>query len=205
MAMSMRQRIFLCLALSVSISKGVQVESDYGVDVSFPIHRYIKDKSSVFYERYQKTMAGCYEAYSKRECDATELARMEMNLEQPRAQHNYTELGFKKIRVPDEIFKDILTFYEEHKDEEKLENWPRGNTYVNNWESPSYMISFEDRVSFIPNLLHYLLHESSQITNSTWRIRSYFVIPSIEYIDVVSIVLKFIAQLNHSLFVAALI
>ena len=171
MSMTMLQGVFLCLIFSVSKSRGVQVESDYGVDVSFPIHRYLADKSSIFYQRYQKTMAGCYEAYSKRECDSTERARMEMNLEQPGNQHNYTELGFKKTRVPDEIFKDILTFYEEHKNDEKLENWPRGNTYVNNWESPSYMISFEDRVSFIHHLFYSLRHESSMITNLVCRCR----------------------------------
>lgn len=139
--------LLLCMVFTVSNSKGVQVESDYGVDVSFPIHRYIQDKSSVFYQRYQESMAGCYKAFSKPECDATERARMEMNLAQPKKQHNYTELGFKKTKVPEDLFKDIIKFYEDHVEDEKLENWPRGNTYVNNWESPSYMISFEDKVS----------------------------------------------------------
>ena len=140
---------FLCalLCFSVSISKGVVVESDYGVDVSFPIHRPITDKTSVFAKRYEASMAGCYKAYSKGECDATERARMAMNLAQPKTQHNYTELGFKKTRVPDELFQDILAFYHENKKNERTEDWPRGNTYVNNWESPSFMISFEDKVS----------------------------------------------------------
>ena len=202
----MLQGIFLCLIFSVSKSRGVQVESDYGVDVSFPIHRYLTDKSSIFYQRYQKTMAGCYEAYSKRECDSTERARMEMNIEQPGNQHNYTELGFKKTRVPDEIFKDILTFYEEHKNEEKLENWPRGNTYVNNWESPSYMISFEDRVSFIHHLFYSPLHESSMITNLVCRCRwqLFFALISDSFSTAI-IVRNYIFQLNRSLFVVDLI
>ena len=140
----------LCISFVITKSKGIDVETaNYGVDVSFPIHRYIKDKSSLFYKRYQKSMEGCYKAYSRGSCDATELARMEMNLEQPRSQHNYTEIGFKKTRVPDALFEEILQFYEANKNSESAEEWPRGNTYVNNWESPTYMISFEDQVSGI--------------------------------------------------------
>eukprot|EP00596_Hydrurales_sp_CCMP1899_P004049 CAMPEP_0119051006 /NCGR_PEP_ID=MMETSP1177-20130426/72760_1 /TAXON_ID=2985 /ORGANISM="Ochromonas sp, Strain CCMP1899" /LENGTH=474 /DNA_ID=CAMNT_0007030053 /DNA_START=344 /DNA_END=1768 /DNA_ORIENTATION=+ len=89
-------------------------------------------------------MDGCYKAYSKGECDATERARMAMNLAQPQHQHNYTEMGFKKTRVPMEVWADIQAFYEENKHKEAKEDWPRGNTYVNSWDSPSQMISFED-------------------------------------------------------------
>lgn len=126
-----------------------------GVDISFPIHHYIQDKSSVFAKRYQSSMDGCYKAYSKGECDATERARMAMNLEQPPHQHNYTEMGFKKTRVPIEVWADIQSFYEENKNKEAKEDWPRGNTYVNSWDSPSQMISFEDSVRIINVILLY--------------------------------------------------
>ena len=124
-------------------------QAEYGVDVTFPIHRNIQDKNSIFYKRYQSTMDGCYKAYTKAACEATENARIAMNLRQPRGQHNYTEIGFKKTRLPDELFAEIKQFYEENKDKEHLEAWPPGNTYVNNWISPTYMISFEDRVSLM--------------------------------------------------------
>ena len=143
-------RVLFCIFIAVTTSIGAEVQqAEYGVDVTFPIHRNIKDKNSIFYKRYQETMAGCYKAYSKSSCDATEHARIEMNLRQPRGQHNYTEIGFKKTRVPEELFKEIKQFYEENKDKDHLEAWPAGNTYVNNWASPTYMISFEDRVSFM--------------------------------------------------------
>ena len=36
-------------------------------------------------------------------------------------------------------------FVEENKDKgAHPERWPRGNTYTNNWETPTYMISLED-------------------------------------------------------------
>jgi hypothetical protein len=117
---------------------------DYGVDVSYPIHGYIT-KNTIFKRRYEQSMKGCYEKFSRAECDGNERARINMNLDQPRSQHNYTEIGFKKTRVPDDIWQEIISFYEANKDKQKLENWPRGNTYTNNWDSPTYMVSFEDR------------------------------------------------------------
>ena len=117
---------------------------DYGVDVTFPIHHYL-DSNSYFGKRYAKLMEGCYKLYSKRECDATEKARLEMNFDQPRTQHNYTDIGFKKIKAPKELWDPIIAFYKNYKDKEEPEAWPRGNTYTNNWESKTTMISFENQ------------------------------------------------------------
>lgn len=117
---------------------------DYGVDVTFPIHHYIK-KPGFFKDRYEKWMADCYKAYSQRECDATERARLEMCMDQPKQHFNYTETGFKKMKVPEEIFKEIKAFWDENKGKGEMnENWPRGNTYVNAWEVPSFMVSLEN-------------------------------------------------------------
>lgn len=82
--------------------------------------------------------------YSLRECEGTESARVRMNLDQAAKQHNYTEVGFKKIRAPPEVWDPIINFYKNNKGKEIPENWPRGNTYVNHWTAPSKMISFED-------------------------------------------------------------
>ena len=91
-------------------------------------------------------MADCYKAYSQRECDATERARLEMSMSQPPLHHNYTKTGFKKMKVPEKIFAEIKAFWEENKVKgEAEENWPRGNTYVNAWEVPSYMVSLENQ------------------------------------------------------------
>ena len=124
---------------------------DYGVDVSFPIHHTLKANLNsanpikrMFARRYQEHIEGCYKKYSFRECDSNERARLEMSLEQPATQHNYTELGFK-LKAPDEIYLPLKEFYDNHKAERKLEQWPRGNTYVNNWVAPTYMVNFEDR------------------------------------------------------------
>ena len=72
-----------------------------------------------------------------------------MNRDQPKNQHNYTEIGFKKMKAPKEAWDPLIAFYKENKEKFHLENWPRGNTYTNNWESPTYMISLEDRCNSV--------------------------------------------------------
>jgi len=119
-------------------------DNDYGVDKTFPIHHYL-DKGTQYDKRYRDSIAGCYKKYSQRECDANEQARIEMNLNQPSHQYNYSEIGFKKLRVPEIAWEAIKKFYETNKNAEVPEKWPRGNTYTNSWDVPTYMISFENK------------------------------------------------------------
>lgn len=133
--------------------------SGYGVDVSFPIHHGINSHLHPhFAHRYQAFMQGCYNAYSRSACDSTERSRLQMNLQQPASQHNYTEAGFLKTQVPPTVWSAILAFYEQNKETEKREDWPAGNTYVNHWQTPSYMISLEDR----------RLRAGLQLKNTIW-------------------------------------
>ncbi len=119
--------------------------AEYGVDCSYPIHHGINQKECpYFYEQYQKLMKGCAKEYSKEECEANEKDRLRMNRDQPKTQHNYTVIGFKHIKVPEDVWQMITNFYNQNKDNAKLEKWYRGNTIVNTWESPSYMVSFEN-------------------------------------------------------------
>jgi prolyl 4-hydroxylase len=77
-------------------------------------------------------------------CQATELDRIKTVLEQPQSMQNYTEIGYKKIKAPKELFTLLSSFWERNRDKAKPEVWGPGNTYTNNWESPSEMVSFED-------------------------------------------------------------
>ena len=60
-------------------------------------------------------------------------------------QVNYTDTGFKKIRAPEAVMKLIREHWEKNKEKKSQENWPMGNTYVNHWASPTYMVSVEDQ------------------------------------------------------------
>jgi len=75
-------------------------------------------------------------------CDSTERDRVAMALRQPSNMQNYTEYGFKKIKTPPAVWKLISEFWEANKSKDnwKGENWSKGNTYVNHWVSPTYML-----------------------------------------------------------------
>ena len=90
-------------------------------------------------------MAGCYKMYSKHECDHTEQQRLIMNLEQTANNFNYTEIGFKKMKLPEELYRKIKAFWDANKANAVQETWYRANTVTNNWEVPSYMVSFENK------------------------------------------------------------
>jgi prolyl 4-hydroxylase len=138
--------IFLSFATGLRAAVNLAADPpEYGVDCSYPIHYGIQKKECpYFYEVYNKMMVGCFKLYSKRECEANEADRLKMNLAQPPTQHNYTTVGFKFGKVPQQIWDPLLKFYNQYKDKMKEEKWYRGSTVVNSWESKSYMISFED-------------------------------------------------------------
>ena len=69
---------------------------NYGVDVTFPIQHYLSPASE-YSKAYNNMMEGCYAKYSMRECKLSEDSRIEMNLQQPSHQTNYTDIGFKKM------------------------------------------------------------------------------------------------------------
>jgi hypothetical protein len=136
--------------VDMNVAKGMpgtvseKTRPEDGVDVSFPQHHYL-DPNTWQGKRYKKFITGCYDKFKKSICDATEIARINQNFDQPRGEHNYTEVGFKKIRVPDHVWSIIKEFWDTNKDKEELEKWPPGNTYTNNWDTPTYMVSLENR------------------------------------------------------------
>lgn len=146
---------------------------EYGVDVSFPIHHERvstnypwlphnvdpeNNPTPAAYEgmpiqwlgnvqeRYDNMIDGCKKRYPKPKgiCEQTEADRVEMSFRQPKSMANYTDIGFKKLKTPPDVWKLITKFWEENKDNRSPENWPKGNTYVNHWDSPTYMVSVEN-------------------------------------------------------------
>jgi hypothetical protein len=53
--------------------------------------------------------------------------RVAMNLRQPQSMVNYTTLGFTKIKVPDDLWELIQSFWDENSDNWEPEKWPDGN------------------------------------------------------------------------------
>ena len=148
-------------------------EEEYGVDVSFPIHKWeistnypwlphnadpannptpkkyqdmplqpLGDRQAA----YDEFLQGCKNHYKKKSsaCTQTERDRIAMSLRQPQSMQNYTEMGFKKIKAPEAVFKLIKDFWEKNQNQQSEERWPVGNTYTNHWLMPTYMVSVED-------------------------------------------------------------
>ncbi|KAJ8601950.1 hypothetical protein CTAYLR_004436 [Chrysophaeum taylorii] len=136
------------LIIVVALASGVGGEDEseyvatgYGVDVSFPMHWLPKAKSPED-AKYQSFLKDCT---PMRSCVSNEQSRMAMNRDQPCRQRNYTEVGFGRIKAPAAAYAPARAFWDAHRDQKTVEQWPPGNTYVNNWVAPTHMVSLEDR------------------------------------------------------------
>lgn len=57
---------------------------------------------------------------------------------------NYTTVGFHKTRAPERVVELATKFWDQNQFNMKQENWPIGNSYINTWNHPTYMINIED-------------------------------------------------------------
>jgi prolyl 4-hydroxylase len=159
--------------IKTPIVEAVDKPVSYGVDVSFPIHyNHVSDNYAWLPHNvdpqnhptpdkykdmpvqplgdrqsfYNDFINGCVEHFGTkgRRCLETERDRYEMSLRQPQSMQNYTEIGYKKIRAPEGLWNLVKDFWDKNHHLAKEEQWGVGNTYTNNWKSPSKMVSVED-------------------------------------------------------------
>lgn len=140
----------IAIAALLAASPLLSCAYDYGVDVSFPIHHdFFGPEASISktmqtfgpqkVDLYQEYISGCKKYYGPgNTCDMNEASRMEHNRDQPKAMTNYTEVGFKKIRLSDVTWRFIREFWEDQIAQGGIEAlpdevWPEANTYKNNW------------------------------------------------------------------------
>lgn len=156
-----------------SIRNRLDVVPEYGVDLSYPMHRatvstnyawlphnldHEKNAAPSEYENmpvqvlgnkqsfYDENIQGCMDYYTsgKHLCLSTEQERIGMNLRQPQSMQNYTDLGFMKTRAPKRLMTMLTEFFESNKELQSIEKWGAGNTYTNHWKTPTYMLSVEN-------------------------------------------------------------
>lgn len=100
---------------------------------------------------YKKYMDGCHKHWSDHDrthdtnvCDEFEKQRIQHVRDQVHSMRNFTDLGYKKIKAPDELFNLILKFWNDNKNQgEEDEEWIPGNSFVNYWESMSTMVNVQ--------------------------------------------------------------
>jgi len=82
---------------------------------------------------------------------------------------NYTSAGYAKVQLPPHVMKRLQNFWENNEGEEEGEQWPSENTYVNHWESPTYMLPLGDpKLNGGGNELRKALLDSVQPTLEAW-------------------------------------
>jgi prolyl 4-hydroxylase len=99
---------------------------------------------------YSRYISGCYA--QSNDCENWESERIEMNLMQPRAMVNYTNAGYAKVETPRNVHEMLTDVWQEYHEQDTHfqyaeENWEAGNSYVNHWESPTYMLDLTDYLS----------------------------------------------------------
>ncbi|CAB9510807.1 Ankyrin Repeat [Seminavis robusta] len=144
-----------------------EVPLKYGVDVSFPMHhipssfsassckyteenrvckttpltKFAQDRLDYYHYNFLK---GCKAAFGE-DCLRSEKERIEMAHRQPQTMKNMTSgLGFRKLRLPPEVFESILEFWQTNRHEAYDEPWPAGGTYINHWETPPGVVRVDN-------------------------------------------------------------
>mmetsp|Transcript_24336 Transcript_24336/g.36093 ORF Transcript_24336/g.36093 Transcript_24336/m.36093 type:complete len:423 (-) Transcript_24336:102-1370(-) len=96
---------------------------------------------------YKSFMDECREAAGPKKakyvCDEGEDFRIEMNTYQPMSMRNYTRLGFKKIKAPEEMFSIIKDFWDKNRHLNESE-WHSVNTYHNMWSAPPTIVNIQE-------------------------------------------------------------
>jgi hypothetical protein len=148
--------LVLALCLAVVSQELVEEQQEYGIDCSWPIHslsfQETQQCGNLLGDRiglYSDFMNGCRSQFGER-CDATEIQRVGQALRQPQSMVNYTSTGYQKIRAPDRLFQLIQEHWLRNKDQpngddEFVEKWAKGHTYVNYWKSNTTYYGLSDQ------------------------------------------------------------
>lgn len=149
--------VFLLIVLASETLSEVAQHDDashgatYGLDVSFPIQGQVSKNNPLGdrQQMYTNHLDGCRKHYAstggKYTCDQFEYDRMIMNRRQPQSMVNLTEIGFTKVQAPPKLKELIEEFWTNNKDKAKIEAWHSGNSYVNHWDSPTTLVSVDDK------------------------------------------------------------
>jgi len=71
--------------------------------------------------------------------------REALNFVQPQIVPNFTQIGFKKITLPDEVYQPVLNFWKEKKAANAFEREGYAGPVLNQYSSPTFMAHLKDR------------------------------------------------------------
>ncbi len=104
------------------------------------------DDKQLLYDNYIRDCqrAAIAKDEHNRNCEREEEYRLDMNRYQPSSVRNFTQVGYKKIRAPPELFQMIQQFYNDNKGRDEIE-WAAINTYHNMWDVPPTILHINQR------------------------------------------------------------
>lgn len=56
-----------------------------------------------------------------------------------------TEVGFQKVKAPEHLIELVQIFWDTNHRSQKEEVWGKGNSYVNTWDTPTQLVSVDDK------------------------------------------------------------
>lgn len=102
------------------------------------------DKQSIYDNHIEDCRKAAGETRADSHCYVAEYRRMQMNMYQPRSMYNYTEMGFKKIRAPKELFDAINAFWQANRNQTGATEWSGDiSVYHNHWDVPPTMLNIQ--------------------------------------------------------------
>eukprot|EP00009_Paramoeba_aestuarina_P007071 CAMPEP_0201522686 /NCGR_PEP_ID=MMETSP0161_2-20130828/18494_1 /ASSEMBLY_ACC=CAM_ASM_000251 /TAXON_ID=180227 /ORGANISM="Neoparamoeba aestuarina, Strain SoJaBio B1-5/56/2" /LENGTH=327 /DNA_ID=CAMNT_0047921603 /DNA_START=156 /DNA_END=1139 /DNA_ORIENTATION=- len=66
--------------------------------------------------------------------------RLHLNEIQPKQTPTFTDVGYKIVNLPENVWGEIKDYWKNNRHNMKLERWDQENHHVNHWQSPSYML-----------------------------------------------------------------
>jgi len=149
----------------------IHEDKSRGVDISFPSQNhgaFLTQADGSTKMIYDDFMEGCDNEYGSI-CSNSENDRFDMNLNQPRFMQNYTTLGFQKTKAPEYLMRTLRKFWENNQAHVTTEIWSKGNTYVNHWNLPTYMLHVDNpRLEGGGMLLKNRIWEAAEKILSKW-------------------------------------
>lgn len=85
--------------------------------------------------RYHRYMEGCYSFWERQSgkgslCYDYDADRIDLMLKQPQSVRNYTAVGYKLTRAPQQAFDLLLDFWRRNKQKQKPEQTYEGNPFT---------------------------------------------------------------------------
>ncbi|CAM9397270.1 unnamed protein product [Chrysoparadoxa australica] len=69
-----------------------------------------------------------------------EKNRIRLNVEQPSTVPHYTAVGYAKMKMPEDLYSSVLTWFRSNLDKKQSEGWENDYVYINFWDTDTDIV-----------------------------------------------------------------